>query len=95
MSFILTHVINIFVKYGISGAVTSCHNDSFGLKFVYLGILKPFFPAIFNIFIKIHEYAICMTYQRINMLNICFTMRPAAVIKDLLQWKYDHFCRYK
>ena len=83
MSFILTHVINIFVKYGISGAVTSCDNDSFGLEFVYLGILKPFFPAIFNVFIKIHEYAICMTYQRIKMLYICFTMRPAAVIKDL------------
>ena len=57
-SFILTHDINIFLIYGISGAITSCHNDSFGLKFVW--ILNPFFShfkSIFNVFIKIHEYA--------------------------------------
>ena len=53
-SFILTHDINIFVIYGISGAITSCHNDSFGLKFVW--ILYLFFSH-FNVLIKIHEYA--------------------------------------
>ena len=53
-SFILTHDINIFLICGISGAITSCHNDSFGLKFVW--ILNPF-SAIFNVIIKIHEYA--------------------------------------
>ena len=43
MSFILTIVINIFVIYGITGTITSCHNDSFFcLKIVYLWILKPF-----------------------------------------------------
>ena len=31
MSFILTISINIFVIYGITGAITSCHNDSFFL----------------------------------------------------------------
>ena len=84
VSFILTHNIYIFVIYGITGAITSCHNDSFGPNFVYIGILKPFFfSAIFYVFIKIHEYAnsiICITYQRINVLYLCFTMRPVAVI---------------
>ena len=56
MSFIVTHDINIFVINGITGAITCCHNDSFSLKFVYIWILKPF-SAIFNVFIKIHEYA--------------------------------------
>ena len=44
MSFILTIGINIFVIYGITGAITSCHNDSFFfcLRIVYLRILKPF-----------------------------------------------------
>ena len=38
MSFILTIGINIFVIYGITGAITSCHNDSFFfcLEIVYL-----------------------------------------------------------
>ena len=35
ISFILTHDINIFVIYGITGAITSCHNYIFGLNFVY------------------------------------------------------------
>ena len=43
ISFILTHDINMFVIYGISGEITLCHNDSFGLKIVCLWILKPFF----------------------------------------------------
>ena len=43
MCFILTHGINIFVIYCITGAKASCHNDSFGQQFVYLWILKPFF----------------------------------------------------
>ena len=43
MSFILTHAINIFVINGITGAITSCHYDRFGLKFVYLWILKTIF----------------------------------------------------
>ena len=42
MSFISTSDINIFVIYGITGTITSCHNDSFDLKIVYLWILKPF-----------------------------------------------------
>ena len=68
MRFILTHDMNIFVIYCITGAKASCHNDSFGQQFVYLWILKPFFSAISNVFIKIHEYAnykICIPYQRI------------------------------
>ena len=36
MHFILTHDINIFVIYCITGAKASCHNDSFGQHFVYL-----------------------------------------------------------
>ena len=39
-NFILTHDIKIIVIYGITGAITSCHDDNFGLKFVYLRIFK-------------------------------------------------------
>ena len=80
MSFILTIGINIFVIYGITGAITSCHNDSF---FLPENCLLMDFKAVFNIFIKIHEYAnsiICITYQMIKRLYLCFTARPGAVI---------------
>ena len=83
MRFILTDDINVFVIYGITGAITSSHNDSFGLKFVYLWILKPFLSHCFNVFIKIHEYAnsiICITFQRINKVYLCFTVRPGAMV---------------
>ena len=80
MSFILTIGINIFVIYDITGAITSCHNDSF---FLPENCLLMDFKAIFNIFIKIHEYAnliICITYQMIKRLYLCFIVRPGAVI---------------
>ena len=44
---------SIHLSYAITGSITKCHNDSFGLKLVYLLILND----IFNVFIKIHEYA--------------------------------------
>ena len=50
MSFISIHDINIFVIYGITGTMTSCHNDSFRLKFEYLWGLKSFFqPSLINL----------------------------------------------
>ena len=81
MSFILTIGINIFVIYGITGAITSCHNDSFFLPENLLMDFKADFYTC--IFIKIHEYAnsiICIAYQMIKRLYLCFTVRPGAVI---------------
>ena len=50
MSIILTIGINIFVICGITGAITSCHNDSF---FLPENCLLMDFKAVFlNIFIK-------------------------------------------
>ena len=75
MSFILTIDINVFVIYGITDAITSCHNDSF---FLPENCLLMDFKAVFNIFIKIHEYEksiLCITYQMIKRLHVylCFT----------------------
>ena len=80
MSFILTIDISVFVIYGITDATISCHNDSF---FLPENCLLMDFKNVFNIFIKIHEYAnsiICITYQMIKRLYLCFTVRPGAVI---------------
>ena len=80
MNMLLTIGINIFVIYGITGAITSCHNDS---VFPPENCLLMDFKVVFNIFIKIHEYAnsiICITYQMIKRLYLCFTVRSGAVI---------------
>ena len=56
------------LSYDITGSITKCHNDSLGLKLVYLRILM-IFSVIFHVFIKIHEYEYyisCMTYHRIK-----------------------------
>ena len=45
--------------------ITKCHNDSLGLKLVYICILTIFL-SFFNVFINIHEYAklsTCMLYN--------------------------------
>ena len=47
MRFILTHDINIFVIYCITGARASCQNDSNGQQFVYF---KKRFSAPFLMF---------------------------------------------
>ena len=78
MSFTLTIDINMSVIYGITGAITSCHSF-----FLPENCLLMDFKAVFNIFIKIHEYAnsiISITYQMIKRLYLCFTVRPGAVI---------------
>ena len=46
---------SINFSYDISGPIIKCHNDSLGLKFIFLWILTIFFSVIFNVFIKIHE----------------------------------------
>ena len=46
----------INLSYDITGSITKCHNDSLGLKEVYLCFFYDF-SVIFNVFIKIHEYA--------------------------------------
>ena len=47
---------SINLSYDITGSRTKCHNDSLGLKEVYLWIFYDF-SVIFNVFIEIHEYA--------------------------------------
>ena len=47
---------SINLSYAIAGSITKCHNDSLGLKLVYLRIFNDF-SVIFSVFIKIHEYA--------------------------------------
>ena len=52
------------LSYDITVSLTKCHNDSLGLK-LFMDFLT-IFSVIFNVFIKIHEYAkiiICATYQ--------------------------------
>ena len=47
---------SIDLSYDITGSITKCHNDRLGLKLVYLWIFNDF-SVIFNVFIKVHEYA--------------------------------------
>ena len=41
------------------GAITMSHNDSLGLKLVFMGIIHIFncFVFLFKVLMKIHEYA--------------------------------------
>ena len=57
--FIYAHAINLL--YDITGSITKFHNDSLGLKYGVLWIFN-YFSVIFNVFIKIHEYANKITY---------------------------------
>ena len=56
-SFSFWRMTSINLSYDITGSITQCHNDSLDLKEVYLWILFYDFTVIFNVFIKIHEYA--------------------------------------
>ena len=49
-------MLSINLLYDITGSITKCHNNSLGLKLVDLSICNDF-SVIFNVFIKIHEYA--------------------------------------
>ena len=47
-----------------------------------MSVYRTIGPLV-NVFIKIHEYAnsiICITYQRIKRLYLCFTVSPGAVV---------------
>ena len=46
---------SIHLSDDITGSKTKCHNDSLGLKLVYLWIFNDF-SVIFNVSIKVHEY---------------------------------------
>ena len=73
---------SIHLSYNITGSTTKCQNDSLGLKLVYLWIFYVF-SVIFNVFIKIHEYAnseICITYYWMKGLYLSFKMRPISVV---------------
>ena len=53
--FSFRRMTSINLSYDITGSITKCHNDSLDLK-VYLSIFYDV-SVIFNVFIKIHEYA--------------------------------------
>ena len=55
-SFSFRRMTSINLSYDITGSITKCHSDSLDLKEVYLWIFYDF-TVIFNVFIKIHEYA--------------------------------------
>ena len=57
---------SIYLSYDITGSISKCHNDSLGLKFVYLWIFNDFSVIFIFFFIKIHEYAhliFCITFH--------------------------------
>ena len=73
---------SIDLSYDITGSIIKCHNDSLGLKLVYLLILM-IFSVIFHVFIKIHEYEnyrSCITNHRIKGQCKSFKMRPSLVV---------------
>ena len=56
-SFSFRRISSINLSHDIGGSITKCHNDSLDLtEEVYLWIFYDF-SVIFNVFIKIHEYA--------------------------------------
>ena len=55
-TFSFRRISSINLSYDITGSITKCHNDSLDLKEVYLWIFYDF-SVIFNVSIKIHEYA--------------------------------------
>ena len=74
---------SINLSYDITGSISKCHNDSLGLKLVYLCIFNGFSVIIFNVFIKIHEYAnqiSCTTYHMMKGQFLSFKMRPSSVV---------------
>ena len=54
--FSFRRMTSIDLSCDIIGSITKCHNDSLDLKEVYLWMFYDF-SVIFNVFIKIHEYA--------------------------------------
>ena len=72
---------SINLSYDITGSRTKCHNDSLGLKEVYLWIFYDI-SVFFIVFIKIHEYAnwiTCITYHKMKRLCLSFSMRPSSM----------------
>ena len=47
---------SVILAYDMIGSITNCNNDTLGLKLDYLWIFNNF-SVIFDIFIKIHDYA--------------------------------------
>ena len=73
---------SINLSYDITGSITKCHNDSLGLKLVYLGTFNDF-SVIFNVFFKIHEYAnqiACVSYHMMKVQCLSIKMRPSSVV---------------
>ena len=54
-SFSFRCMTSINLLYDITGSITKCHNDSLDLKVVYRFFYD--FSVMFDVFIKIHEYA--------------------------------------
>ena len=68
---------SIHLLYDITGSITKYHNDSLGMKVVYLWILTIDFSVLFNVFIKIHEYANYIYSMKEQYLS--FKIRPVSV----------------
>ena len=67
----------------IVDTITMSHNDSLGLKLVFMGKLIFNFFFHFNVLMKIHEYAseiISITYHRIKGICLSFKMRPSSMV---------------
>ena len=67
----------------ITDTITRSHNDSLGLKLVFMGKLIFNFFFYFHALIKIHEYAsaiIFITYHRIKGIGLSFKMRPSSMV---------------
>ena len=68
----------------ITDTITRSHNDSLGLKLVFVGnLIFNFFLFHFHVLIKIHEHAseiIFITYHRIKGICLSFKMRPSSMV---------------
>ena len=73
---------SINLLYDITGSITKCHNYSLVLKYGVLWIFN-YFSVIFNVFIKIHEYAnkiTYITYHKMKELCLSYSMRPGSMV---------------
>ena len=67
----------------ITDTITRSHNDSLGLKLVFMGKLILNFFFHFHVLIKIHEYAseiIFIKSHRIKGICISFKTRPSSMV---------------
>ena len=82
-SFSFRRMPSMNLSYDITRSITKCHNDTLDLKKSLFMDFFYDFSVIFNVFIKIHEYAnqiICITYHKMKGLCLSFSMRPGSMV---------------